>query len=97
MEFERPIFDLEKQIDELKKLAGDQQFSVDAEIAPLERLDPLTRGSLFHEVQAECMRALQQAERLPETGVVVNDEDVRHVGPGPARIRAPLRVRAAAA
>ena len=35
MEFERPIFDLEKQIDELKKLAGDQQFSVDAEIAPL--------------------------------------------------------------
>jgi len=35
------------------------------EIAPLERLDPLTRGRLFHEVQAECLRALQQAGGLP--------------------------------
>jgi ATP-dependent helicase/nuclease subunit B len=37
------------------------------EIAPLERLDPLTRGSLFHQVQAEAFRALQQAGRLPVT------------------------------
>jgi CRISPR/Cas system-associated exonuclease Cas4 (RecB family) len=37
------------------------------EIAPLERLDPLTRGSLFHEVQAECLRTLQQAGGLPVT------------------------------
>ncbi len=35
------------------------------DIAPLERLDPLTRGSLFHRVQAECLRALQKAGRLP--------------------------------
>src|SRR5262245_59122314 len=35
------------------------------EIAPLERLDPLTRGSMFHQVQAECLRALQQQGRLP--------------------------------
>jgi ATP-dependent helicase/nuclease subunit B len=35
------------------------------EIAPLERLDPLTRGSLFHAVQAECLRALQRAGHLP--------------------------------
>jgi ATP-dependent helicase/nuclease subunit B len=35
------------------------------EIAPLERLDPLTRGSLFHQVQAECLRALQRQGRLP--------------------------------
>jgi len=35
------------------------------EMAPLERLDPLTRGSLFHQVQAECLRALQGAGRLP--------------------------------
>ena len=32
---------------------------------PLERLDPLTRGSLFHAVQAECFRTLQAAGRLP--------------------------------
>jgi ATP-dependent helicase/nuclease subunit B len=35
------------------------------EIAPLEHLDPLTRGSIFHRVQAELMRALQQADHLP--------------------------------
>ena len=35
------------------------------EIAPLERLDPLTRGSLFHQVQAECLRELQRIGRLP--------------------------------
>jgi len=37
------------------------------EIAPLERLDPATRGRLFHEVQAETMRALQRAGLLPLT------------------------------
>ncbi|HUF26874.1 MAG TPA: acetyl-CoA carboxylase carboxyltransferase subunit alpha [Gemmatimonadaceae bacterium] len=42
LEFEKPIAELEKQIDELKKLAGDRQLSVAAEIAPLERkLDEL--------------------------------------------------------
>ncbi len=35
------------------------------EIAPLERLDPLTRGHLFHRVQAEALRELQGAGRLP--------------------------------
>ena len=35
------------------------------EIAPLERLDPLTRGIMFHQVQAECLRALQQQGGLP--------------------------------
>ena len=29
---------------------------------PLLRLDPLTRGSLFHEVQAEFLRTLQAEE-----------------------------------
>jgi CRISPR/Cas system-associated exonuclease Cas4 (RecB family) len=34
---------------------------------PLERLDPLTRGSIFHEMQAELFRALQAAHALPVT------------------------------
>jgi CRISPR/Cas system-associated exonuclease Cas4 (RecB family) len=34
---------------------------------PLERLDPLTRGSIFHEMQAELFRALQAADALPVT------------------------------
>ena len=34
---------------------------------PLVRMDPLTRGSLFHKVQAEFLRALDQIGRLPVT------------------------------
>lgn len=34
---------------------------------PLLRMDPLTRGSLFHKVQAEFFRALQQSGALPVT------------------------------
>jgi acetyl-CoA carboxylase carboxyl transferase subunit alpha len=37
LEFERPIADLEKQIEELKKLAGDQSLDVTAELLPLQR------------------------------------------------------------
>jgi acetyl-CoA carboxylase carboxyl transferase subunit alpha len=36
LEFEKPIFELEKQIDELKRLAGERQLDVVKEIAPLE-------------------------------------------------------------
>src|SRR5829696_1861670 len=56
MEFERPIFDLEKQIDELKKLAGDQQLSVDAEIAPLEQK--------LNDLRAEVYRNLSPLQRV---------------------------------
>jgi acetyl-CoA carboxylase carboxyl transferase subunit alpha len=37
LDFEKPILELEKQIDELKRLAGDRQLNVAEEIAPLER------------------------------------------------------------
>jgi acetyl-CoA carboxylase carboxyl transferase subunit alpha len=37
LEFEKPIAELERQIDELKRLAGDQQLDVDQEIAPLQQ------------------------------------------------------------
>ena len=37
------------------------------EIESLERLDPLTRGRLFHEVQAELVRALEARDALPVT------------------------------
>src|SRR5262249_35574268 len=32
---------------------------------PLVRMDPLTRGSLFHKVQAEFLRAMDRAGELP--------------------------------
>lgn len=34
---------------------------------PLQRLDPLTKGSLFHEVQAEFLRELQRAKQPLDT------------------------------
>jgi acetyl-CoA carboxylase carboxyl transferase subunit alpha len=37
LEFERPIAELEKQIDELKRLAGERDLDVAAEIEPLEK------------------------------------------------------------
>src|SRR5438270_1043074 len=37
LDFEKPLAELEKQIDELKRLAGDQQLNVTQEIAPLEK------------------------------------------------------------
>jgi ATP-dependent helicase/nuclease subunit B len=37
------------------------------EIEPLQKLDPLTRGSIFHEVQARFFRALRDAGALPVT------------------------------
>jgi ATP-dependent helicase/nuclease subunit B len=38
---------------------------------PLQRLDPLTRGALFHEIQARFFRALQAESRLPVTAAGV--------------------------
>ncbi len=35
--------------------------------APLQQLDPLTRGSLFHEIQAELLLALEKNDLLPVT------------------------------
>jgi len=39
----------------------------------LEKLDPLTRGSIFHEMQAELFRELQRRGRLPLTAEDVGD------------------------
>jgi RecB family exonuclease len=40
---------------------------------PLQKLDPLTRGALFHKVQAEFFRALQGEGRLPVTAASLGD------------------------
>ncbi|MBI3925669.1 MAG: PD-(D/E)XK nuclease family protein [Armatimonadetes bacterium] len=39
------------------------------EPVPLEALDPLTRGSLYHEIQAELMWKLREEGRLPLEGM----------------------------
>jgi RecB family exonuclease len=39
---------------------------------PLQRMDPLTRGSLFHEIQARFFRTLQSRSALPVTADTVD-------------------------
>jgi CRISPR/Cas system-associated exonuclease Cas4 (RecB family) len=39
---------------------------------PLQKLDPLTRGALFHDAQAEFFRALKREGRLPVTAANLN-------------------------
>ncbi len=47
LEFEKPIVELERQIDELKKLAGERQLNVAEEIAPLERKLNVLREEIY--------------------------------------------------
>jgi len=56
LDFERPIVELERQIDELKKLAGKQQISVTADLAPLERK--------LADLRAEVYRNLTPMQRV---------------------------------
>lgn len=56
MEFEKPIAELERQIEELKKTAGKRQLSVADEIAPLERK--------LGELRAEVYRNLTPFQRV---------------------------------
>jgi ATP-dependent helicase/nuclease subunit B len=39
---------------------------------PLQRMDPLTRGSLFHEIQARFFRELDARGRLPVTSATID-------------------------
>ncbi len=47
MDFEKPIAELERQIDELKRTAGERDINVDDEIAPLERKLIELRGEVY--------------------------------------------------
>ena len=52
-------------------LAAIYRLQPNQEPEPLQRLDPLTKGSIFHEVQAEFFRALRADGRLPVTAAGV--------------------------
>ncbi len=47
LEFEKPLVEIEKQIEELKRLAGEREISVDAEIAPLEAKLVTLRNEIY--------------------------------------------------
>lgn len=50
LDFERPIADLERQIDELRRLAGDQDLDVAAELAPLEQKLQALRVAIYRDL-----------------------------------------------
>ena len=56
MDFEKPIAELERQIEELKKTAGKRHLSVDVEIAPLERK--------LAELRSEVYKSLTPFQRV---------------------------------
>ena len=47
MEFEKPLVEVERQIEDLRKLAAEREISVDAEIAPLEKKLGELRQSIY--------------------------------------------------
>lgn len=67
LEFERPIFELEKQIDELKRMAGDQQLSVDAEIAPLEQRLTTLRQDVYRNLTPLQRLQVARSNKRPFT------------------------------
>ena len=56
LEYEKPIVELERQIEELKRTAGERQLIVDEEIAPLERR--------LSELREEVYRNLSPFQRV---------------------------------
>jgi len=46
-------------------LSGIQRLEPREEVAPVVQLDPLTKGSMVHEMQARTLRALRDDDRLP--------------------------------
>ena len=56
LEFEKPIQELEKQIEELRRLAGDQKLDVTEEMAPLEQK--------LSDLRAEIYRNLSPWQRV---------------------------------
>ena len=56
LEFERPLAELEKQIEELKRLASDSALNVEQELAPLQQK--------LGELRVEIYRKLTPLQRV---------------------------------
>src|SRR2546430_16246562 len=67
LDFERPLAELEKQIDELKRLAGDQQLKVTEEIAPLEKKLTELREEIYKNLTPLQRVQVARSNRRPLT------------------------------
>jgi acetyl-CoA carboxylase carboxyl transferase subunit alpha len=67
LEFEKPIAELEKQIDELKKMAGKQQLSVSDDLQPLETKLAELRSEVYKNLTALQRVQVARSPRRPFT------------------------------
>jgi acetyl-CoA carboxylase carboxyl transferase subunit alpha len=67
LEFEKPIFELEKQIDELKKLAGERQLDVAEQITELERKAAGLRDEIYKSLTPLQRVQVARSNRRPLT------------------------------
>ena len=67
LEFEKPIAELEKQIDELKRMAGERQLAVDDEILPLERKLEELRAEIYRNITPLQRVQVARSNRRPFT------------------------------
>ena len=64
LEFEKPIQELERQIDELKKFAGERQLNVSNEIEPLEKKLSDLRGEIYRNLSPwQRVQVARKAQR----------------------------------
>ena len=67
LDFEKPIVELEKQIDELKRLAGDRQLDVAEELAPLERKLSELRDEIYRNLSPLQRVQVARSNKRPMT------------------------------
>jgi acetyl-CoA carboxylase carboxyl transferase subunit alpha len=67
LDFERPIADLERQIDELRRLAGDRDLDVAAALAPLEEQLQALRVAIYRELTPLQRVQVARSARRPFT------------------------------
>ncbi len=67
LEFEKPLAELEKQIDELRKMAAEREISVDAEIVPLEKKLGELRESIYKSLTPIQRVQVARSPRRPFT------------------------------
>ena len=67
LDFEKPIVELEKQIDELKKMAGKQQLSVTDDLEPLEKKLAELRADVYKHLTPLQRVQVARSPRRPFT------------------------------
>ena len=72
LDFEKPIAELERQIDELKRLAGERQMNVAEEIAPLQRKLAELREEIYRNLTPWQRVQVARNPRRPFTSELID-------------------------